>query len=52
MLNESLDASIAGQRVGYESVSQFNREYSRLFGEPSQRDIRRLRSDSSNANSR
>ena len=49
MLNESIDASIAGQRVGYESVSQFNREYSRLFGEPPQRDIRRLRADSSNA---
>lgn len=43
MLNEKLDASIAGMRVGYESVSQFSREYSRLFGAPPQRDIRRLR---------
>ena len=43
MLNESLDASVAGSRVGYESVSQFSREYSRLFGEPPQRDIRRMR---------
>jgi len=43
MLNEKLDASVAGMRVGYESVSQFSREYSRLFGAPPQRDIRRLR---------
>ena len=43
MLNEKLDASIAGMRVGYESVSQFSREYSRLFGAPPQRDIKRLR---------
>lgn len=43
MLNEKLEASVAGMRVGYESVSQFSREYSRLFGAPPQRDIRRLR---------
>jgi AraC-like DNA-binding protein len=43
MLNEQLDASVAGIRVGYESVSQFNREYSRLFGVPPLRDIKRLR---------
>jgi transcriptional regulator GlxA family with amidase domain len=43
MLNENLEASVAGIRVGYESVSQFSREYSRLFGDPPQRDIRRLR---------
>jgi AraC-like DNA-binding protein len=43
MLNEKLDASVAGTRVGYESVSQFSREYSRLFGAPPQRDIRRMR---------
>jgi AraC-like DNA-binding protein len=30
-------------RVGYESVSQFSRENSRLFGAPPQRDIRRMR---------
>jgi len=29
--------------VGYESASQFSREYSRLFGEPPQRDIARMR---------
>jgi transcriptional regulator GlxA family with amidase domain len=43
MLNESLDAGSAGGRVGYESASQFSREYSRLFGAPPQRDITRMR---------
>jgi AraC-like DNA-binding protein len=43
MLNQSLDAGNAGGRVGYESPSQFSREYSRLFGAPPQRDIRRMR---------
>ncbi|MDQ3060749.1 MAG: AraC family transcriptional regulator [Pseudomonadota bacterium] len=43
MLNQALDASHTAARVGYESVSQFNREYSRLFGAPPQRDIRRMR---------
>ena len=43
MLNQSLDAGNAGALVGYESASQFSREYSRLFGAPPQRDIRRMR---------
>lgn len=43
MLTQSLDAGSAGVRVGYESASQFSREYSRLFGAPPQRDIQRLR---------
>lgn len=43
MLNENLDAGSAAMRVGYESASQFSREYSRLFGEPPNRDIRRMR---------
>jgi AraC-like DNA-binding protein len=43
MLNEDLDASNASGRVGYESASQFSREYSRLFGAPPQRDVRRMR---------
>ncbi|WP_306603562.1 AraC family transcriptional regulator [Azonexus sp.] len=43
MLNEDMDASSAAVRVGYESASQFSREYSRLFGEPPQRDIKRMR---------
>lgn len=47
MLTDDLDASSAAIEVGYESVSQFNREYSRLFGQPPMRDIRALRSTSS-----
>lgn len=43
MLNDSIDAGEAGLRVGYESVSQFSREYARLFGEPPRRDIQKLR---------
>jgi AraC-like DNA-binding protein len=43
MLNQNIDAGRAGGHVGYESVSQFSREYSRLFGAPPQRDVRRLR---------
>jgi AraC-like DNA-binding protein len=43
MLNENLDAGTAGGRVGYESPSQFSREYSRLFGAPPQRDVTRMR---------
>jgi AraC-like DNA-binding protein len=43
MLNENHDAGSAGGRVGYESASQFSREYSRLFGAPPQRDIKRMR---------
>jgi AraC-like DNA-binding protein len=42
MLNQSLDAGNAGGLVGYESASQFSREYSRLFGAPPQRDVRRM----------
>jgi AraC-like DNA-binding protein len=43
MLSEVLDAATASHRVGYESASQFSREYRRLFGEPPLRDIMRLR---------
>jgi AraC-like DNA-binding protein len=42
MLNEDIDAGSAAVRVGYESTSQFSREYTRLFGAPPLRDIRRL----------
>ena len=34
MLMDGLDAASAAFEVGYESASQFNREYSRLFGAP------------------
>lgn len=40
---EQVDAATASHRVGYESPSQFNREYHRLFGLPPVRDIARLR---------
>lgn len=43
MLNQDVDASSAGGLAGYESPSQFSREYSRLFGEPPQRDVKRIR---------
>jgi AraC-like DNA-binding protein len=43
MLNQNHDAASAAGLVGYESASQFSREYSRLFGDPPQRDIKRLR---------
>jgi AraC-like DNA-binding protein len=44
MLMDGLDAASAAFEVGYESASQFNREYNRLFGQPPMRDIRTLRS--------
>jgi AraC-like DNA-binding protein len=43
MLKDGIDATSAAYEVGYESVSQFNREYSRFFGQPPMRDIRALR---------
>jgi AraC-like DNA-binding protein len=43
MLNQSIDAGDAAAQVGYESASQFSREYSRLFGTPPLQDVRRLR---------
>ncbi|HEY9640402.1 MAG TPA: AraC family transcriptional regulator, partial [Coleofasciculaceae cyanobacterium] len=42
MLAENSDASNAAYQVGYESTSQFSREYSRLFGAPPIRDIAQL----------
>jgi AraC-like DNA-binding protein len=44
MLADDVDAATVAFEVGYESASQFNREYSRLFGQPPIRDIRTLRS--------
>lgn len=43
MLINGLDATLASSLVGYESSTQFSREYSRLFGLPPQKDIQRLK---------
>jgi len=43
MLTEEIDAASAAFEVGYESPSQFNREYKRLFGKPPMRDVLTLR---------
>lgn len=43
MLVQDIDTATAAFRVGYESPSQFSREYRRHFGEPPARDIARLR---------
>ena len=43
MLIEGLDAATAAFEVGYESPSQFNREYKRFFGLPPIRDIKTRR---------
>ncbi|MCQ9390383.1 AraC family transcriptional regulator [Pseudomonas viridiflava] len=44
MVAEAVDAAGAGYQVGYESPSQFSRDYVRLFGLPPARDASRLRS--------
>ena len=44
MLVEGVDAASAAFSVGYESASQFNSEYSRLFGLPPMKDVRSVRS--------
>jgi AraC-like DNA-binding protein len=46
MLEEGFSASSAAFDVGYESVSQFTREYGRLFEVSPKRDVRRIRSES------
>ncbi|MBD2111747.1 AraC family transcriptional regulator [Nodosilinea sp. FACHB-141] len=44
ILAENADVTHAAYQVGYESPSQFSREYSRMFGVPPKKDIERLRS--------
>jgi AraC-like DNA-binding protein len=43
MLNSGVDAATAAFEVGYESPTQFSREYSRFFGQPPIRDVRTQR---------
>lgn len=43
MLVHGVDAATAAFEVGYESASQFSREYRRFFGRPPMQDIRLLR---------
>lgn len=43
ILSQAMDAATAGHTVGYDSPSQFSREYSRLFGAPPVRDVTRLK---------
>src|SRR5216117_4405260 len=51
MLIEGIDATSAAFDVGYESPSQFNREYKRFFGEPPGRDIKARRFSEMHSNS-
>ena len=43
IMSEALDAATAAHRVGYDSPSQFSREYRRLFGAPPIQDVSRLK---------
>jgi AraC-like DNA-binding protein len=43
MFANGVECATAGHRVGYESASQFSREYRRLFGAPPRAEIARLR---------
>ena len=43
MLADAVTATTAAYRVGYESPSQFSREYSRMFGAPPRRDVAVMR---------
>jgi AraC-like DNA-binding protein len=45
MLAEGLDAGEAAFRVGYESPSQFGREYLRMFGTSPRRDVDSLKAE-------
>jgi AraC-like DNA-binding protein len=49
MFSERIDASTAAYQVGYESPSQFSREYTRMFGAPPTRDITNLRQTAGSA---
>ena len=44
MVSQAFNSEAAAFEVGYESASQFSREYARLFGSPPKRDLQRLQS--------
>lgn len=50
MVTESVQASDAAFRVGYESPSQFSREYTRMYGQPPMMDVQKLRSSIRDSN--
>ena len=52
LLSGLADATTAALEVGYESPSQFTREYGRMFGLPPLRDVKRMRAESSALNAR
>jgi AraC-like DNA-binding protein len=43
LMQGDIDAATAAYKVGYESQSQFSREYRRLFGAPPMQDMKKLR---------
>src|SRR5690606_578382 len=43
MISQHMDAASTAYKVGYESPSQFSREYARMFGSPPARDIAKIR---------
>ncbi|OKH89492.1 AraC family transcriptional regulator [Thalassospira sp. TSL5-1] len=43
ILTHAMDAASAGYHVGYDSPSQFSREYRRMYGAPPRRDVEQLR---------
>lgn len=45
MMQDRLNVSAAATRVGYESASQFSREFKRLFGVSPADDVKRMRGD-------
>ena len=49
MIVEQLDVGSAGHRVGYQSPSQFSREYSRLYGLPPLKDVEAMRNNAAAA---
>jgi AraC-like DNA-binding protein len=50
MLMDGIDATSVAYEVGYQSASQFSREYSRFFGQPPMRDVKAIRDASLEAN--